>query len=158
MSRVDFSLFYLALSLLLFSGCGSDNRETADWERSQIETVNSIDGVTMKAKEGTLSSTGLTVTFENSTDKQMIYGEYFLLEKNINGSWYEVPVSIGDNYGFDAIGYRLDSTTVLDWPVDWEWLYGSLDSGHYRIIKNILDFRQPGDYDKYDLAAEFTIE
>jgi hypothetical protein len=41
--------------------------------------------------------------------------------------------------------------------VDWEWLYGSLDSGDYRIAKDILGFRAAGDYDKFYLAAEFSI-
>jgi len=41
--------------------------------------------------------------------------------------------------------------------VDWDWLYGSLDEGEYRIIKQFYDFRATGDYDIYYLAAEFLI-
>jgi len=44
-----------------------------------------------------------------------------------------------------------------EWNIEWDWLYGSLDTGEYRIVKNILDFRSTGDYDQYKLAAEFTI-
>jgi len=44
-----------------------------------------------------------------------------------------------------------------EWKVDWSWLYGSLDTGEYRIVKDILDFRKTGDYDKYYLAAVFLI-
>jgi len=79
------------------------------------------------------------------------------LEKKISGSWYQVPVVIEGNYGFDAIGYELASGGHGEWAVDWEWLYGSLETGEYRIVKDILDFRGSGEYDTYYLAAEFVI-
>jgi hypothetical protein len=41
--------------------------------------------------------------------------------------------------------------------VDWNWIYGSLDAGEYRLVKDISNFRGTGDYDTYYLAAEFTI-
>ncbi len=152
----------MAMSLILLSGCGSSNKSHSpkgtDWKPSTYETVNNLDGVTMNVKEGTVSSTGLTVIFENNSDKQCIYSEYFFLEKKIEGRWYQVPVTLDDNYGFNDIGYDLDSSDVREWTVDWDWLYGSLDNGEYRIVKDILDFRKAGDYDKYDLTAEFTVD
>lgn len=111
----------------------------------------------MFIKEGTVSPTGLTVLFENNSDKRWIYGEYFLLEKKMKGKWYQVPIALEENYGFRDIGYDLDSSDVREWTVDWDWLYGSLDTGEYRIVKDILDFRKAGDYDKHYLTAEFTI-
>ncbi|MDD4402930.1 MAG: DUF4825 domain-containing protein, partial [Desulfitobacteriaceae bacterium] len=135
----------------------SQPAETIGWEPTTYKTVNNFDGVTMTVKEGTASSTSLTVTFENNSSSQCIYGEYFWLEKKINGSWYQVPVVIDGNYGFNDIGYDLASGDDSEWAVDWNWLYGSLDTGEYRIVKNIADFRGTGDYDTYYLAAEFTI-
>lgn len=46
----------------------------------------------------------------------------------------------------------------VEWSVSWETLYGSLPTGHYRIGKEITDFRAGGDYDKYNCYAEFTVE
>jgi hypothetical protein len=152
----------MAISLILLSGCGSysnsKSNEATDWEPTIYETVNNIDGVTMVVKEGTVSPTGLTVTFENNSDKQCTYGDYFLLEKKIKGRWYQVPVALDGNYGFNDIGYDLASSDVREWTVVWDWLYGSLDIGEYRIVKDILDFRKAGDYDKYYLTAEFTVD
>jgi len=135
----------------------SQSVDTADWKPTPYETVNNFDGVTMTVKKGTASPTGLTVAFENNSNSQCIYGQYFLLEKKINGRWYQVPVAIDGSYGFNDIGYTLASGDDGEWAVDWDWLYGSLDAGEYRIVKDIADFRGPGDYDTYYLAAEFTI-
>jgi len=45
----------------------------------------------------------------------------------------------------------------VEWNVDWEWLYGQLSPGTYRIVKEIMNFRGTGDYDKAEYYAEFTI-
>jgi len=149
----------LIISLIVLSGCESfGGSKSTDLESTAHETVNNLDGVTMDVKKETVSSTGLTVIFENNSDKLCIYGDYFLLEKEIAGKWYEVPVILDDDYGFNDIGYEVDSAEVGEWAVDWEWLYGDLDTGKYRIVKDILDFRKAGDYDKYHLAAEFLID
>jgi len=166
----------LAISLALLAGCGNYGnsnspeetektvKKTASsqptettWEPTIYETVNNFDGVTMTAKEGTSSSTGLTVFFRNKSSSQCIYGEYFLLEMKINGNWFQVPTVIDSNYGFNDIGYQLASGDDGEWAVDWDWLYGSLDTGEYRIVKDILDFRGSGEYDTYYLGAEFAI-
>ncbi|WP_431804550.1 immunoglobulin-like domain-containing protein [Halobacillus andaensis] len=112
----------------------------------------------MSVKEGTVSSTGLTVILENNSEKQCTYGEHFLLEKKMEGRWYQVPIALDGNYGFEDIGYDLDSSDSREWTVDWDWLYGGLEPGEYRIVKDILDFRKAGDYDKYHLSAKFTID
>jgi hypothetical protein len=151
-----YSLFFIAISLTLLSACGSKQTvDEKDWELTTYEAVNTLDGVTMNVKEETVSTTGLTVTFENHTDKRSIYSEDFLLEKKIDGKWYQVPIIL-DNYGFNEPGYEINPTS--EWTVDWDWLYGSLDSGEYRIVKSVLDFRGTGDYDEHHLAAEFSID
>ncbi|MBD3921667.1 hypothetical protein H8B09_23065 [Paenibacillus sp. PR3] len=75
--------------------------ENTDWEPTKYETVNDLDGVTLIVKKGTVTSTGLTVVFDNTSDKHCIYGEFFLLEKKIEGSWYQVPIAIDGVYSFD---------------------------------------------------------
>lgn len=130
--------------------------ETTDWKPTKYDTVNNFEGVTMTVKDGTASSTSSTVILKNKSSNEFIYGEYFSLEKKINGSWYEVPVVI-ENYGFNSIGYNLASGEDSEWTVDWKWLYGSLGAGEYRIVKDILKFRSPGKHDTYYFAAEFAI-
>ena len=157
MNRFLCSLVFMAISVAILSACGSDKiPEPKDWESTNYETVNTLDGVAMNVEEGTVSSKGLTITFENNTDKRCLYSEDFLLEKKIEGKWYQVPFVPGATYGFNEPGYELNSQS--EWTVDWEWLYGSLDTGEYRIVKGVLDVRKPGDYDEYYLTAEFKLD
>lgn len=131
--------------------------EATDWEPTNFQTVNNIDGITMTVKEGAASATGLTVTFENNYGGQCIYSESFWLQKKIDGKWYQVPVVFDGDYAFEDIGYSLDAGSSGEWTVNWEWLYGSLDSGEYRIVKDVLVSTDLGEYDTYYLAAEFIL-
>ncbi len=154
---------YLCFMVCIFlcaaflAGCGQADAEES-WEPTDHNTVNNLEGLTMAVEEETVSPTGLTLTLVNNSDRQCIYGEYYVLEKKINQGWYQVPVVVEGDYGFVDIGYDLAPDVEKKWDVDWEWLYGSLDAGEYRIVKDILDFRGTGDYDIYYLAAEFDIE
>lgn len=154
--------FFLALTLLvsfLLVACGNgngDSTSTNDWESIHYDTANNFDGVSMNIKEGSVSPTGLTVVFENNSDKQGIYSDDFLVEKETEGDWYQVPIII-DEYGFNDIGYELPPSEIEELTIDWDWLYGSLDTGEYRIVKKLLDSRDPGDFDEYNLTAQFTL-
>ena len=102
----------------------------------------------MNIKEDSVSPTGLTVIFENNSDKQVVYSDDFLVEKEIEGNWYQVPIII-DEYGFRDIGYELLPSENEEFTIDWDWLYGNLDTGEYRIVKKLLDFRDTGDFDGF---------
>lgn len=41
--------------------------------------------------------------------------------------------------------------------IDFEWLYGKLEPGRYRIVKTVTDFRGTGDFADYTYIAEFSI-
>lgn len=156
--KILFAITLLASFLLVACGNGNgDSTETKDWESTQYDTVNNFEGVSMTVKEGSVSPVELTVIFENNSDKQGIYSEEFLLEKEIKGDWYQVP-PILDEYGFTEPGYELPPSEIAEFTIDWNWLYGNLDTGKYRVVKGISDFRGTGDYDEYYLAAQFTID
>ena len=52
------------------------------------------------------------------------------------------------------IDHRFPNETVINF----EWLYGRLESGRYRIVKTVTDFRGTGDYTDYTYMAEFCIK
>ncbi|MFY9176075.1 MAG: immunoglobulin-like domain-containing protein [Caldicoprobacterales bacterium] len=154
-------IFILLLIGIISAACSigavPPQDRASDLKPTEFETVNDLEGVSIKIKDGTVSSTGLTLVLENNSEKECIYSESYVLEEKINDQWYQVPVVIEGDYGFEDIGYELNPGDKREWEVNWEWLYGSLDKGEYRIIKDILDFRETGDFDTHYLAAEFAI-
>lgn len=135
----------------------STQASSEELEPTQYDIVNNFNDVIMVVKEDSVSPTEVTLVFENHSENEAIYSDDFVLEKESNGNWYQVPTVI-ENYGFNDIGYNLLPDEVEDFTVEWEWLYGSLDSGKYRVVKRVLDFRRTGDYEGYYLTAEFTID
>lgn len=117
MKKIYVFLIALSVSILLVA-CGNGNStETKDWESTQYDTVNNFDGVSMNIKEGSSSPTGLTVIFKNNSDKQGIYSDDFLVEKETKGDWYQVPTII-EEYGFNDIGYELPPSEIEEFTID----------------------------------------
>ena len=54
--------------------------------------------------------------------------------------------------------YLIPMNDVTEWKVEWGWLYGELPVGKYRIGKEIMDYRDTGDYDTEVIFAEFEIK
>lgn len=113
-------------------------------------------GVAMTLVSAT--DTELTVSIASDNENTCIYGEYYSIEYLKDGTWFTLPYVAEGNVGFNDIGYELTKGGSSEWSTNFEWLYGKLPVGQYRIVKDILDFRSTGDYDKYYLSTGFTIE
>jgi len=97
-----------------------------------------------------VSPTGAAVTIRDTNDPPYVYGEWYRIEKESDGKWCEVKTVIED-YGFEDIGYLLaedSKTKELNFNIDWEWLYGELPAGRYRLLKQV---------DQQYISVEFEI-
>ena len=150
-------LFILMSLICMLSACSRESEE--DWPLSTFDSVNNLEGVTLSVKQSSVSSTGLTIMIANRTNDTFTYGEFFSLEKNVNGNWAEVPVKVEENYGFNDIGFNVEAKQIKEWQIHWEWLYGELTTGDYRIIKEVIKSNETtGTYSVYPLAAEFVVK
>lgn len=132
------------------SGSGIDIRY------EDIDEFLSKRPVIMQAKDGTATPSGVTLALENVTSNEYTYGEDYTVQRKTDYGWTDV-VPVLDNYGFEAIGYVLSPMGSNEIMVDWEWLYGKLPAGDYRIVKEAHFLRSPGDFDRFTLYAAFTI-
>lgn len=88
---------------------------------------------------------------------QLETGEWFEIQvKNANGEWIDNS-SKDIERGWEDIAYDINKDGITELPLEWESIYGYLSDGHYRIVKKVMDYRSPGDYDEYDVYAEFDI-
>lgn len=124
-------LMFLLTSLLTSCNTGpvqgANNAGTAS-----PASVTEIENVSIRISE--VSPIGGTVIIKDTNDPPYLYGSWFRLEKETDGIWQDVDPVI-DNYGFDSVGYMTDTNHEVTFAINWEWLYGSLATGHYRLIK-----------------------
>ena len=115
-------------------------------------------GVSMIATE--VTPTGCILKFlqtDGEVTGELQTGRWFEIQvKNANGEW--IDNSSGDiEISWEDIAYEINKDGITEFSLEWESIYGYLSDGHYRIAKKIMDYRSPGDYDEYDVYAEFDI-
>lgn len=100
---------------------------------------------------------GMTLNFcgvaLNDPDIDLIGGEsYYLVREKSNGKWVKVPVTFEGEYGFNDLGYMFfdDAGNVCEQQlnINWEWLYGKLPEGRYRLVTNYVYKADRNDYSK----------
>lgn len=151
---IEFSTCVNAMEVLC-----TERTANIEMKERDIDTdmLSPLDGVTMEVTE--CSDTSVTVRIVNVTDKDIQCGEDFCLETQDEetGEWRELDEVI-DNAAFNAIAYMIQKDSPYETVINFEWLYGRLDPGRYRIVKTVTDFRGTGDYTDYVFTAEFSIE
>lgn len=86
-------------------------------------------------KEGSLSPSGITLVIKNNSDFYFTHGESYCVEKYENGNWTQLPDP--KDYAVITIAYLLPPNSESEEiDLDWEWRYGKLPQGEYRIVKS----------------------
>jgi len=132
-------VFALALCLLMLVGCGETTEEA--WG-----TVMTVTDVTPTGLSLSLSAPAV-----NPQTGYLQTGRAYSLERLTNDTWSAVPTLHEPIFTTEGIGVPMSDT------INWEWLYGTLPKGHYRLKKEIMLYRAPGDFDKATVTAEFDI-
>lgn len=128
------------------------------WMRFKKE--NNTWGIKLTATN--VSPTGLTLLFNQSGGNpsgDLQTGSLYWLEVLIDNQW--IPVEMlpsANDIGWTDEAYIINMNDITEWEVNWEWLYGELPIGRYRIGKEIMDFRSTGGiYDTLNYYADFEI-
>lgn len=110
--------------------------------------------ISMKVKSDTLTNTGARFIIYNNSEYECTYGNPFTLEKKENGSWYKMK-NINDLV-FNMPAFSVPVGGSVEMNISWEVFYGALESGTYRIVKDVTIQSEPNE--EIVVAAEFTIE
>ena len=165
------SLVLLLAFVLSLTGCGNKQASvpslTDDTQPTTVvrgESVNNAVpnqwGVALTADN--ITSKGLTIVCFHSGGEnvaQLQTGSYYVLQKPENESWVDVEYLPQEHpVGWTMEAWEIQKESTVFWEVNWEWLYGELPAGEYRIGKEIMNFRATGDYDKEMIYADFIVE
>lgn len=107
--------------------------------------------VSLSIKENTLNKTGATIIISDISEQKHTYEEWFRIDKKENDYWEELK-PIDDNYGFKDIGLLVGENNQLEINTDWSKIYGELEKGQYRLVKDLYD------NSRIYLTVEFAIE
>lgn len=112
-----------------------------------------LEGVSMIIKKGTLTKSGATVIITDNSNRDNIYGSDYYLQQKENGKW--VNLKTKNDLLFTSIGYHVGEDHILELKVNWEYHYGKLKKGNYRILKSTSE---SGEGTDHYITSEFTIE
>lgn len=115
------------------------------------ETVEYLDYVHAEIRLATSDS--LQLKLSNVSNETIIYGEAYTMEVFRDDSWEKLPV-LAEDYGFIEIAYELEPGESRFMDIDFAWLYGELQKGRYKMIKEIY----LPDGRVYSVPAEFEIQ
>ena len=102
-------------------------------EEKEIKyTPTQLENVSISISD--ISLTGATIIIKDTNNQPYTYGAWYKIEKQFDGEWQEVK-TIRDDYAFNSIAYLPDENNEVKFEIDWEWLYGELSLGSYRILK-----------------------
>ena len=114
-------------------------------------------GLTLSVKD--VTPTGLTLVCTqkggNPTGELTCGTDYHLIVLE-DGVWKDVPTVI-EEYAWNSLAYHFPEGQDTEFDYTWEWLYGTLPAGTYRLTKGFMDFRETGDYDTAVYWVEFEI-
>ncbi len=116
----------------------------------------SIDKISLIVKKDTLSNTGATFIFTNHSGSNLSYGDFFWIEKEEDGKWHRLEQI--NPFNSLAILYMIKAGEQKELRIDWEEIYQSLDTGKYRVVKEVSFRYGNQNGKKFYISAEFTIE
>lgn len=153
MKKKIFFILFCGIIVLGLTSCGIKTtiKETAE--------LNEADGVSMTIKKGTLTRKSANVVISDTNGKEAnIYGSEFRVDKKENEEWKEVDI-VHNGY-FTDMAYYVDDEGKIEFVCDWEYMYGELENGEYRIVKYTFPNleRTITDRDRLYFSVEFSID
>lgn len=116
-------------------------------------------GIELSAQD--VTPTGITLVCRQSGGNaagELQTGSPFSIDQLVEGEWRPVPTVMGiHDWAWTMEGWMIQRDSTTRWEVSWEFLYGDLAPGTYRMAKKIMEFRGPGDYTERTYYAQFDI-
>lgn len=94
-----------------------------------------LENVKLEVVENSVTKTGLELIITDTSDLQYPWDNNYYLEKKVNESWEKVnPIKEAVS---EVVTYKVDENKQIKQVIDWTETYGTLESGTYRVWKNI---------------------
>lgn len=145
-------VFLILLLGCLLAGCGSSPTETTATTAPIPEKWLPV------LHLETASATGATVVFRQEHDignNLVLCGNDYFLEQYTGSGWQPLP-TLTEDPTFVTNAFVIMAIPRED--IDWQWLYGTLSPGHYRLGKTVTLHSNTENRETDTVYAEFTIK
>ena len=117
-------------------------------------------GVTLTMDHITPTNATIICTQEGGAPTgELQTGSWYMIENwTKENGWMEVDRVFQGDLAWTMEAWAIPQNEKSEWKVNWEFLYGELPPGKYRLAKEVMDFRKTGDFDTSIYFADFTID
>ncbi len=115
--------------------------------------------VELTASDVTSTGLKLSCTLVNGdTDVEYDTGSMYWIEKKDGDAWVSVDtLHPGEDLAWTSEAYIIPAEGAAEWDINWEYLYGELPAGEYRVGKKIYAYKGAGDYEEAVYYSEFHL-
>lgn len=159
MKRTAFFIMIFLIPFILNACIRTVTPELLDDPSPRQDIQSSNNGLRMNIEQSNPERANANIKMDiiNSSDTLFGYGEFFYIEKNVDGDWYMLAFDdavFSDFSDFDNYGKVISPGTKDEIIIDPKNYQLTLDSGEYRIVKA---FRYHDDQTVFWLTAEFEV-
>lgn len=153
------TLIIITITLILLSKIienKSSNEVLNNLETTGISDIKLPNNkVNLSIKKDTLSNNKVTLILSNNSSYHIFYGEGFHLEVEKDNKWYILKPLNSLFFTYQLFGLNSKKSTELE--IDWEYYYGTLTPGKYRIVKEVSYNYIDANREDFKIAIEFKI-
>ena len=89
---------------------------------------------------------------------ELFTGSSFSLSRLVDGEWEAVEYLPQEHeIAWTSEAWIIPSGETVEWETNWEWLYGELPQGRYRLEKGIMNLPEPGNFETCMQFVEFEV-
>ena len=145
-------IIILVILCLTLTGCQGTPKQEVDIPFNPNYTL------TIELDGESITNTGLSFTVSEDMENPNTYGEWYEIEKFVDNVW--LKVSTINTCEFNDVGLQVDDDKSIVFNINWEYCYGAVVSGGYRIVKYFIPFleREATEEDREYFYVEFTID
>lgn len=132
-------------------------KEILSYDQKETITERMINSdVSLQIKTETLSNTKATFIFANNSKTTVVYSYSYWIEREDGDNWSKVKMTNDMNFTPHEFGCYPKEKKEIE--IDWEFGYGALLPGKYRIVKEVSFEYEDDTRENFYVMADFTIK
>ncbi len=159
------ALFVTLTLIMLLVACSVNDGNSTDTGNDTVNTSADTDknsdidfGITLTANSITPTGMELVISQSggNNIKGELIYGNDYTIEAWQNESWE--AINLPKEPAWTLVAHQVKMNWTVTQSLEWDWIYGSLNNGKYRLTKEFTDKNNSLENFQMSYSVEFEIK